>query len=239
MQNKNDSWFAGNPYDRFMGRWSKLIAQEFLHWLPVPDNKGWLDIGCGTGALSSLVLATKHPKEILAIDSSPEFIAFGRKMNTNPRLRFEVASAQSLPAASNSFDVVISGLALNFVPQPEQAVTEMVRVTKPGGTVAAYVWDYAEGMQMLRLFWDVVVALDKNASELDEAVRFPICRETKLKKLFRDSGLQEVKLRSVEVPTNFSSFDDYWQPFLSGVGPAPGYVMNLDKNQRAALRERL
>jgi len=239
MQDKNDSWFAGNPYERFMGRWSKLIAREFLRWLPVPENKGWLDIGCGTGALSSLVLATKHPKEILAIDSSPEFITFGRKINKDPRLRFEVALAQSLPVETNYFDAVISGLALNFVPDPEQAVTEMVRVTKPGGIVAAYVWDYAEGMQMLRKFWDGVIALDKNAVELDEAVRFPLCREAKLKQLFLDCGLREVKLRSIEVATNFSGFEDYWQPFLSGVGPAPSYVMSLDDSKRVALKEKL
>jgi SAM-dependent methyltransferase len=239
MQNKNDSWFAGNPYERFMGRWSTLIAREFLHWLPVPEHKAWLDIGCGTGTLSSLVLSTKHPKEILAIDSSPEFIAFGRNMNTDPRLRFEVALAQSLPAELNYLDAVISGLALNFVPEPEQAVVEMVRVAKPGGIVAAYVWDYAEGMQMLRLFWDVVVALDKNALEFDEAVRFPLCQETKLKKLFKDGGLQEVKIRAIEVATNFSNFDDYWQPFLSGVGPAPSYVVILDPTRRAALKKQL
>jgi SAM-dependent methyltransferase len=239
MQKVIDSWQSGNPYEQFMGRWSKLIAQEFLQWLPVPGNKGWLDVGCGTGALSSLVLSTKQPKEILAIDSSPEFTAFGRKMIKDPRLQFEIALAQSLPAEANYFDAVISGLTLNFIPQPEQAMAEMVRVTKPSGIVAAYVWDYAEGMQMLRLFWDAVVDLDDSALELDEGVRFPLCQETKLKKLFMDSGLREVKLKSIEVPTIFSNFEDYWQPFLSGIGPAPSYVMNLDDAQRVALKERL
>ena len=115
----------------------------------------------------------------------------------------------------------------------------MVRVTKPSGIVAAYVWDYAEGMQMLRLFWDTVIALDESALKLDEGVRFPICQEAKLKKLFMDSGLREVKLRLIEVPTIFSNFEDYWQPFLSGVGPAPSYVMNLEDTKRIALKEQL
>ena len=239
MQQLIDSWQGGDLYEQFMGRWSKVIAQVFLQWLPVSEDKRWLDVGCGTGALSRLVLGKKQAKEVLAIDASPEFIAFARKIDRDPRLHFGVALAQSVPAQSQYFDAVVSGLVLNFVPRPEQAVAERVRVTKPGGIVTAYVWDYAEGMQMLRYFWDAAVALDASAGELDEGVRFPFSHEDRLKALFVDSGLEAVTSRAVEAPTIFSSFEDYWRPFFSGVGPAPGYLVKLNGRQQTALRERL
>lgn len=239
MHQPADSWQGGYAYEQFMGRWSKPVAQEFLHWLPVPENMAWLDVGCGTGVLSQTVLHVKQPKSVLAIDSSPQFIAFAQEANQDPRLHFEVALAQSLPAESHHFDAAVSGLVLNFIPQPEQALAEMKRVTKPGGMVAVYLWDYAEGMQMLRHFWDAAVQLDENAAKLDEGPRFPLCQKGNLVKLFLESGLQAVSFRSIEIPTVFANFEDYWRPFLSGVGPAPGYVMTLSESQRSGLKERL
>lgn len=239
MQVPADSWQSGQTYEQFMGRWSRSIAQEFLRWLPVADNKTWLDVGCGTGVLSNSILSTRQPQEILAIDSSPEFIAFAREVNQDPRCQFEVALAQSLPLESGRFDATVSGLLLNFVPQPEQAVAEMQRVTKPGGVVAAYVWDYADGMQMLRLFWNTAVTLDKNAASLDEGTRFPLCQQGELEKLFQHSGLRDVQFRAIEKPMLFANFEDYWRPFLGGVGPAPTYVKNLNESQRTALKEQL
>lgn len=249
MKQSLDSWQSGNPYERYMGRWSKLVAQEFLGWLAVSDaqqwlgqrwlGQRWLDVGCGTGALSRSILHAKEPQEILAIDSSPEFIAFAQQTNEDPRLRFQIASADSLPAESNTFDAVVSGLVLNFVPRPKAVLAEMMRVTKPGGVVAVYIWDYAEGMQMLRYFWDAAIELDANAMELDEGLRFPLCHETELKQLFLDSGLQDVTVRSIEVATIFPDFEDYWQPFLGGIGPAPGYALNLTATQQTALQQRL
>jgi len=234
-----DSWQSGHAYAQFVGRWSNRIAHPFLGWLPVSSNKDWLDVGCGTGVLSSLILNSKQPREILAIDSSPEFIAFAQETNKDPRFQFAAGLAQTLPAESNRFDAVVSGLVLNFVPQPEPVVTEMRRVTKPGGVVAAYLWDYADGMQMLRFFWDAAVALEEKAAELDEGRRFPLCQEGKLERLFVDSGLRQVKSRAIEIATVFASFEDYWRPFLSGVGPAPSYVMTLSERQRIALKEQL
>jgi ubiquinone/menaquinone biosynthesis C-methylase UbiE len=234
-----DSWQSGYAYEQYMGRWSQLIAYEFLHWLPIAEGMEWLDAGCGTGVLSRAILDTKQPKAILAIDSSPHFIAFAQETNKDPRLHVAVALAQSLPAELNHFDAVVSGLVLNFVPQPEQAVAEMKRVAKPGGVVAAYLWDYADGMQMLRFFWDAAVTLDKNAAQLHEGTRFPLCQKGKLETLFLDSGLQDVRFRSIEIATVFNTFEDYWRPFLSGVGPAPSYMMTLNESQRIALKERL
>lgn len=239
MQQPTDSWEGADAYERFMGRWSRLVAEHFLRWLPVAHDKRWLDVGCGTGILSRSILHAKEPEEILAVDASPTFVAFGRETNQDPRLRFEVALAQSLPVESNTFDVSVSGLVLNFVPQPQQAMAEMRRATKPGGVLAAYIWDYAEGMEMLRYFWDAAIVLDGDAADLDQGTRFPLCHEVELRQLFLDSGLRDVAVRAIEVTTDFSNFDDYWKPFLGGVGVAPGYVAKLNDPQRLTLQQRL
>lgn len=239
MQQPTESWGSVDAYERFMGRWSRLVAEEFVHWLPVALEKHWLDVGCGTGILSHSILHAKAPKEILAIDSSPAFITFGRQTNQDPRLRFEIAQAESLPVESDSFDVAVAGLVLNFVPQPLKATAEMMRATKPGGTVAAYVWDYAGGMEMVRYFWDAAIALDANAAPLDQGTRSPLARESGLRQLFLDSGLHDVTVRAIEVTRVFSDFNDFWQPFLGGVGAAPSYVAKLSEPQRIALQQRL
>jgi SAM-dependent methyltransferase len=155
------------------------------------------------------------------------------------RAAFVVADARALPQPARSVDVVVSGLALNFIPQPEIALAEMTRVARPGGTVALYVWDYAGRMELVRRFWDAAVALDPRASALDEGRRFPICHPAALEAHLRGAGLLEVESRAIEVPTRFRDFDDYWSPFLGGQGPAPGYAMGLDEDRRSALRERI
>jgi hypothetical protein len=128
---------------------------------------------------------------------------------------------------------------LNFLPQPEQAVREMARVVASGGIVAAYVWDYAGKMQLMRHFWNAAAALDPGAFELDEGRRFPLCRPEPLTELFRRAGLTHVDVRAIDIATDFQDFDDYWLPFLGGQGPAPGYAMALGDDRRAALRERI
>jgi SAM-dependent methyltransferase len=160
-------------------------------------------------------------------------------MDDDPRVRFEIGDAQALPAAAATFDVIVSALVLNFVPQPELALAEMARVTRPGGTVAAYVWDYAEGMQLMRCFWDAAGVLDPKAKELDEGRRFWLCQPEPLGELFLAAGLEDVEVRAIEVPTYFSDFDDYWSPFLGGQGPAPSYAMSLSEEKRAKLREKI
>ena len=135
--------------------------------------------------------------------------------------------------------MVVSGLVVNFVPQAELAVAEMTRVTRPGGTVAAYVWDYAEGMRLIRYFWDAAGLLDPKAKELDEGRRFWLCQPEPLSRLFLTAGLEAVEVRAIEVPTYFRDFDDYWSPFLGGQGPAPSYAMSLSEERQAELRERI
>jgi len=128
---------------------------------------------------------------------------------------------------------------LNFVPAQARALAEMRRAVRPGGAVAVYVWDYAGQMQLMRRFWDAAVALDPAAAELDEGRRFPVCRPEPLAALFQQVGLRDVQSGTIDVPTVFRDFDDYWSPFLGGQAPAPGYCMSLPEDRRAALREHI
>lgn len=234
-----DVWAIGAAYEPYIGRWSRLVAPEFLAWLNAPANAGWLDVGCGSGALSEAILAHAAAARICAIDASPGFVAYARARIDDPRAELAVADARALPWDSSSFDAIVSGLVLNFVPQPERALAEMARVARRGATVATYVWDYAGGMQLIRFFWDAAIALDPSAAGADEANRFPLCSPAALEALWDDAGLQHVTSCAIEVPTHFRSFDDYWTPFLGGQGPAPSYAMRLDPEQRERLREQL
>ncbi len=233
----NDVWASGAAYEPYVGRWSRLVAREFLVWLDVPAGGRWLDVGCGTGALSRTILDGGSPAAVTGLDPSEGFAAYARAQVQDGRATFVVGDAQALADPSGAYDAVVSGLVLNFVPRPERAAAEMARVARSGGTVAAYVWDYAGEMQLLRHFWDAAVALDPGASERDQGRRFPLCHPEPLAALFRAAGLRNVVTRAIDVPTIFRDFDDYWSPFLGGQGPAPGYVMSLTEERRAALRD--
>lgn len=234
-----DSWAAGKHYEPYVGRWSRLVAREFLAWLALPPNLDWLDVGCGTGALTEAILQQAKPRSVRGMDPSPGFVDYAKTQVRDPRVAFDVADAQSLPVESARFDAAVSGLVLNFVPKSSLAVVEMARAVRPGGMVASYVWDYAGKMELMRHFWDAAAKLDPAASELDEGRRFPLCQPGPLAALFTQAGLDEVEVRSIDVPTRFSDFNDYWTPFLGGQGPAPGYAMSLSEERRGVLRERI
>jgi SAM-dependent methyltransferase len=234
-----DVWGIGAAYEPYVGRWSRLVAQEFVSWLGVAPGGRWLDVGCGTGALVRTILAAAAPSVALGMDSSTGFARHAREHAARPRTHFLVGDARSLPVSAGVFDAAASGLVINFIPTPDQAVAEMARVVRPGGTVAAYVWDYAGAMQLMRHFWDAAVALDPAVADLDEGRRFPLCRPEPLGALFREAGLRGIEVRAIDVPTHFRDFDNYWSPFLGGQGPAPTYAMSLSEECRAALRERL
>jgi SAM-dependent methyltransferase len=236
---QNFTWTSGDSLDQYIGRWSYLAARQFIAWLSLPGDLRWLDIGCGAGAVSLAVLQDANPGMVLGVDRSLGFIHFARQKMQDPRIRFLTGDAQAVPLRGQAFDAVVSGLVLNFIPQPEQAVREMARVVKPGGVVALYVWDYAGKMQMLRHFWNAAWALDPSSYPMDEGRRFPICDPQALADLFRGAGLREVRVIPLDIDTHFTDFDDYWNPFLGSQGPAPGYVMSLSDERRAALRERL
>lgn len=234
-----DVWAAGDLYEPYVGRWSRLVARAFLEWLEMPKGNDWLDLGCGTGALTQTIVDHMSPRSVKAIDSSPGYIEYAQAHVMGGPESFEVGDAQSLAVDAASVDAAVTGLVLNFVPEPARAVTEMVRVVRPGGVVAAYVWDYAGKMELMRYFWDAAVALDPAAREFDEGRRFPICRPAPLAGIFRNAGLHDVEVRPLDVPTDFRDFDDYWSPFLGGQGPAPGYAVSLDDARRGSLRERI
>lgn len=233
-----DRWASGDLYEPYVGRWSRLVAREFLAWLNAPAGLHWLDVGCGTGALTEAVARSCAPERRAGIDPSAEFLNSARR-RLGTAAEFRQADARDLPFAAAEFDRVVSGLVLNFVPDQPRAAAEMVRVVRPGGEVALYVWDYAGKMELMRYFWDAAAALDPRGGELDEGKRFPICRPEALQQLFAAAGLVDVESRAIDMPTVFHDFDDYWTPFLGGQGPAPGYCVSLPEEERAKLREAL
>lgn len=238
----SDNWERGDPYEQYVGRWSRRVAPQFLAWLDLPAGLRWLDVGCGTGALSAAILDRCAPASVTGIEPSEGFLAkAGEQLALRAHLRR--GSAGDIPLENAIVDATVSGLVLNFVPDPRAGLAEMKRVTVPGGTIAAYVWDYAGKMELMRHFWDAAVALDPAAAKLDEGVRFPLCSERALGELFESVGLREVRTTAIEIPTAFDNFDDYWRPFLGGQGPAPAYAMSLDESARTrlhdAIRERI
>ena len=234
---QKSEWASGDAYEPYVGRWGRLIAVQFVPWLKVSKHVRWLDVGCGTGALSQTILDIAVPSLVQGIDPSEDYVNYASKQVTDRRVRFEVGDARSLPYQTSLFDAVVSGLALNFVPEPAAALSEMVRVTRIGGTVALYVWDYSGEMQLMRYFWNAAVTLDPAAKQLDEGRRFPICHRMALLQLFQDAGLRDIEALSIDAPTRFRSFDDYWVPFLGGQGPAPSYAMSLSEDHRKELRD--
>jgi SAM-dependent methyltransferase len=234
-----DTWSSGAAYDGYIGRWSRPVAERFVTWIEPRSDATWIDVGCGSGALTETILRAARPSRVVGVDPSAEFVEYARSTIEDERSEFLVGDAGALPAAGGSADHVVSGLVLNFIADPDAALAEMSRVATAGATIAAYVWDYAEGMQMLRAFWDAVVALDPSAAALDESARFPVCRPEPLRRLFDAAGLSDVEACDITVDTRFTDFDDYWSPFLSGQGPAPGYCSSMAPADLDRLRDRL
>jgi ubiquinone/menaquinone biosynthesis C-methylase UbiE len=237
-QHVSDTWERGNPYEQYVGRWSRQVAPLFLSWLSLPGGRRWLDVGCGTGALCAAIVDRCSPSSVAGIEPSEGFLKTAQE-NLAGRAALHHGTATSIPLGDASVDVAVSGLVLNFIPDPRAALLEMARVTEKGGTIAAYVWDYTGKMELMRYFWDVAVKLDPAAAKMDEGIRFPMCRPEALEKVFAEAGLKEIEVRAIDIPTLFVDFDDYWRPFLGGQGPAPAYAMSLDETARARLRDGL
>jgi SAM-dependent methyltransferase len=232
-------WASGDAYERYVGRWSRQVAPRFLEWLEPSVGLRWADVGAGTGALTSAILAGCAPAAVAGIDLSEAFLALARRQVADPRATFEVGDAARLPWASATHDIAVSGLVLNFVPDPAAMVREMKRVTRPGGRIAAYVWDYAAGMEMMRRFWDAAIATHPAAAAVAESLRFPVCHPDALQSLLAGAGLHAPQTRAIDIVQRYQDFDDYWQPFLGGTGPAPAYLAAQDEATRVRIRERL
>jgi SAM-dependent methyltransferase len=223
-------------YERFMGRWSRLVAPQLVDFTDVPDRGRLLDVGSGTGALTFALAERKPQCKVVGIDLSKEYVAYANSKNRFPdRASFETGDAQLLRFADQSFDASLSLLVFNFIPDPRKALREVCRVTKPGGRISAAVWDYGEGMRMLRAFWDGAVSIDPKAEEADEK-NMPLCRAGELSELWRQGGLENVHEQSLAITMRFDSFADYWDAFLLGQGPAGVFVRSRTPDKVRALR---
>ncbi len=234
----NDSWKSGDSYEFYMGRWSKLIAEQFVDWISPKPNLRWLDIGCGSGALSEAVVNKHCPESIIAIDQSESFVLTAQH-RLGSKASCRVGNAMSLPLDDAAVDIAVSGLVLNFISEPERALEEMRRVTGKDGMVAVYIWDYAGKMEFLNLFWDTAVKLNPGVSDLHEGRRFPDSNAERLIDLFNRVGFSEIEAHPIDIVTHFDDFDDYWKPFLGGQGPAPTYVSKLNDSDRKHLEDAL
>jgi SAM-dependent methyltransferase len=239
MLQRPDVFHVGEAYESYVGRWSRSVASAFIEWLALPVRGRWLDVGCGTGALTEVILACATPTGITGIDSSEGFIAHARRQLPDLRVSFQVGNAEAMPFPDDAFDAAVSGLVLNFVAHPEKAIAEMRRTLHTGSTAAVYVWDYAGEMQLMRYFWDSAAALDPDALTLNEARRFSMCKPERLIALFEQQGFDRCECRSFDVPTVFANFDEYWSPFLGGQGSAPVYCNSLSDERRSRLRDHL
>jgi SAM-dependent methyltransferase len=233
-----DIFGESDAYEKFMGRWSRRLAPLFVRFATIAEGSSVLDVGSGTGELSFALVDAVPSVRVTAVDPSAAYVRYAQQRNRSDRVRFRTGDAQSLDMPDASFDAVVSSLALNFIPDRAGALREMHRVTKPQGIVAAAVWDYGSGMEMLRVFWDEAVALDPSIAPRDEG-HMPLSKPGELAALWDHGGLSHVDEQPITIDLPFSSFEDYWDPFLGGQGPAGGYLVSLPGAKRDALEARL
>jgi SAM-dependent methyltransferase len=227
---------GADGYEQVMGRWSRRLAPLFIGHAGVAAGERLLEVGCGTGSLTFSLAAAVAFAELTAIDYAPVYVAAARARNRDPRVRIEPGDAGALAFPDAWFDRALSMLVLHFVADPARAVAEMRRVTRPGGVVAAAVWDSGGGMPAMRMFWDTAAMLDGGAAELrGRALSKPIVGPGGLARLFSAVGLQDVEQRSLQVRMEFVDFADYWRPLLDGDGPIGGYVAGLGEAERTRL----
>jgi SAM-dependent methyltransferase len=214
-----------DAYEAYVGRWSRPLAEAFLAWFAVPTAGRWLDVGCGTGAVTEAVLDATDPIEVVGIDPAPEFLGDAQRRITDPRARFEVGDARAIPVASDAYDAIVA---------------EMVRAARPGGAVGAYVWDYRGTMQRQQYVWAAVAATDPEAAALDPRPHFHTCEPEPMAELFRTAGLDNVAVGTIDLPMVFRDFDEFWRPHtLAGAAAVQRYVSGLDDDRKDALREQL
>jgi len=235
---RNSVFSQAQAYEHFMGRWSRGLAPLFVQFAGVNDGDRVLDVGSGTGALAAAVAKLAPSSRIVGIDPAAPYVSLAQSQHENALISFEVGDAQQMRFEPATFDCALSMLAVNFIPDARKAFGEMQRVTKPMGTLAAAVWDYGEGMEMLRVFWDEVVDLHPASAAKDER-HLPFCKRGELVAVWQQLGLRDVVGEALTIETRFASFDDFWTPFLESQGPAGACAASLSSVEREALRVRL
>ena len=224
---------AADSYDRFMGRYSTLLAPQFADLAGVVAEQRVLDVGCGPGALTTELVERLGASNVAAVDPSESFVAAARERH--PGVDVQEAPAETLPFADGMFDAALAQLVVHFVADPVQGLTEMGRVTRAGGVVAACVWDHAGEQTPLAPFWQAVRELDPD----DEGEGMLAgSREGDLTELFHKAGMREIEETALPIRVEHATFDEWWEPFTLGVGPAGAYVVGLDPERQAELRER-
>jgi len=222
---------AAAAYDGFMGRYSRLLSGQLADLAAVHRGQRVLDVGCGTGALTGELVARLGPASVAAVDPSESFVDATR--TRHPGIDVRQATAERLPFADDAFDAVLAQLVVHFMKDPVGGLVEMGRVTRPGGVVAACVWDHGGSQGPLRLFWDAARELDPG---IDDESHLAGTREGHLVELFEAAGLAEIEASALSVSLEHPTFDGWWEPFTRGVGPAGGYLASLDPDRRSALR---
>lgn len=221
-------------YEQLMGRWSKKLAPLFIEFVGLAKGEKVLDVGCGTGSLTFTLAKSADLGEISAIDYSPVFVEAAKRLNSDPRVKIQQADACALPFEDGSFDRALALLVLQFVPEAGKAVTEMRRVVRPGGVVAAVVWDHLGGMPGMRMMVDTVAALSEGGRQLRSHYFFqPMMQPGEMKRTFVEQGLADVTQTELMIRMDYQNFDDYWAPIATGEGPLGKYVTTLDVAQRA------
>jgi ubiquinone/menaquinone biosynthesis C-methylase UbiE len=221
-------------YEQLMGRWSRRLAPQFIDFAGVKAGERILDVGCGTGSLTFALPKAANISEIVGIDYSPVFVEEANRRNSDPRISIQQADASALPFADGRFDRALALLVLHFVPQASKAVAEMRRVVRPGGVVAAAVWDHLGGLPSMRMVLDSLAPLDEAAARLRGHYCFqPMMRPGEMRETFIAQGLQDVEETSALIRMDYESFDDFWNPIASGEGPLGKYVAALDETRKA------
>lgn len=224
---------TGDAYDRFMGRYSRPLAAEFVDWVGGAADADVLDVGCGPGALTGVLVG--RARSVCACDPSPSFVE--ACASRHPDVDVRAGRMEAIPFDDDVVDMALAQLVLHFVSDPEVAAGELRRVVRPGGTVAASTWDFAEGMQMLQMFWDAAVELDPDAAHEARTLRFG--RDGEISDLFARAGLVDIEEATITVSSTYRGFDELWDGFTAGIGPAGAYCVRLPDAQRTRLRSHL
>jgi SAM-dependent methyltransferase len=228
-------------YDQFMGRWSAGLTSSFLRFADLRDGQHVLDVGCGTGSLSRAVVSFGPTARVTGLDPAPAYVAFARQAVPDARAQFQEGVAESLPFADRSFDAALALLVLQDFTEPRQAISEMARVTRAGGVVAACQWDFENGLPMLSLLWQAAeaVAPEAVAKQRQQNPRSRSANLGELYTLWRSCALSDISTATLDLPMYYPSFQDYWQPFLGGSTPTSAFASAVNAQTGGALARAL